>query len=165
MFKALRPDITLMDLSLPGMDGIEAIETIRASSPRAKIIVLTTYSGDVRARQALSAGASGYLLKHMLRTDLIGTIRSIFNGGRSIPPQIAAELAERVGTEDLTAREIEVLSVLADGNSNKMIADALNISEDTVKAHVKNILHKLEASDRTHAVTIALQRGFLRMAD
>ena len=165
MFKELRPDITLMDLSLPGMDGIEAIEAIRKSSPRAKIIVLTTYSGDAMARRALNAGASGYILKHMLRTDLIGTIRSVFSGGRSIPPQIAAELAERIGTQNLTERELEVLRVLADGNSNKMIADTLNISEDTVKAHVKNILQKLDASDRTHAVTIALQRGFLRMAD
>ena len=165
LFKELRPDITLMDLNLPGMDGVEAIEAIRKSSPRAKIIVLTTYSGDAMARRALNAGASGYLLKHMLRTDLIGTIRSAFSGARSIPPEIAAGLVERMGTRDLTEREIEVLRVLADGNSNKMIAEALHISEDTVKAHIKNILQKLDASDRTHAVTIALQRGYLRMAN
>ena len=165
LFKELRPDITLMDLNLPGMDGVEAIEAIRKSSPRAKIIVLTTYSGDAMARRALNAGASGYILKHMLRIDLIGTIRSVFSGARSIPPEIAAGLVERMGTRDLTEREIEVLRVLADGNSNKMIAEALHISEDTVKAHIKNILQKLDASDRTHAVTIALQRGYLRMAN
>ena len=165
LFKELRPDITLMDLNLPGMDGVEAIEAIRKSSPRAKIIVLTTYSGDAMARRALNAGASGYILKHMLRIDLIRTIRSVFSGARSIPPEIAAGLVERMGTRDLTEREIEVLRVLADGNSNKMIAEALHISEDTVKAHIKNILQKLDASDRTHAVTIALQRGYLRMAN
>ena len=165
LFKELRPDITLMDLNLPGMDGVEAIEAIRKSSPRAKIIVLTTYSGDAMARRALNAGASGYILKHMLRIDLMRTIRSVFSGARSIPPEIAAGLVERMGTRDLTEREIEVLRVLADGNSNKMIAEALHISEDTVKAHIKNILQKLDASDRTHAVTIALQRGYLRMAN
>ena len=164
-FKALRPDITLMDISLPGMDGIEAIEAIRQISPHAKIVVLTTYAGDVMARRALTAGASGYLLKHMLRTDLISTIRMVERGERSISSQIAADLATRIGGEDLSAREIEVLQIVAGGNSNKMVADELGISEDTVKAHVKNILQKLGASDRTHAVAIAIQRGFLKAAE
>ena len=162
LFRKLRPDITLMDLSLPGMDGIQTIETIRKILPGAKIIVLTTYAGDVMARKALTAGASGYLLKHMLRTDLIGTIRAVQQGGRSISTEVAVELAVRLGAEDLSEREIELLRLLADGNTNKMLADELGISENTVKAHLKNIFQKLGVSDRTHAVTVAIQRGFLK---
>jgi len=159
------PDVTLMDLNLPGMDGIQTIEAIRRVSPSAKIIVLTTHTGDAMARRALKAGASGYLLKHMLRTDLIGTIRNVARGARDIPPEIAVGLAARIGTQELSGREIEVLGLVAGGNSNKRAAVALRISEDTVKAHMKNILQKLGVSDRTHAVTIAMQRGYLRPAE
>jgi DNA-binding NarL/FixJ family response regulator len=154
-----------MDLQMPGMNGIEAIETIRKSYPRAKIIVLTTYSGDVKAHRALMAGAAGYLLKHMLRTELFGTIRAVHAGTRSIPPQIASNLAENIGAEKLSEREIEVLRSVSTGNTNRNIADELSISEDTVKGHIKNILAKLGASDRTHAVTMAIKRGFLDTAE
>jgi DNA-binding NarL/FixJ family response regulator len=161
LFRQLQPDVTLMDLQLPGMNGIKAIETIRQSFPKARIIVLTTYSGDIQAHRALSAGAAGYLLKHMLRTDLLGTIRKVHAGGRSIPPQIASDLAEHIGAESLSEREIEVLRCVAGGNSNRTVAETLSISEDTVKGHIKNILSKLGARDRTHAVTLAISRGFL----
>ena len=161
MFRELRPDITLMDLQLPGMDGIRTIEAIRAFFPRARIIVLTTYAGDVQAHRALTAGAAGYLLKEMLRTDLLVTIRKVHAGGRSISPQIASGLAEHIGTEPLSEREIEVLRSVSAGNSNKIVADQLSITEDTVKGHLKNILLKLGANDRTHAVTLAISRGFL----
>ena len=161
MFREFRPDITLMDLQLPGMDGIKTIEAIRESFPKARIIVLTTFSGDIQAYRALTAGAAGYLLKHMLRTDLLGTIRKVHAGGRSISPQIATGLAEHIGTESLSEREVEVLRSVSGGNSNKTVADKLSISEDTVKGHIKNILSKLGANDRTHAVTLAISRGFL----
>jgi DNA-binding NarL/FixJ family response regulator len=161
MFRQFRPDVTLMDLQLPGMDGIRTIEVIRESFPKAKIIVLTTYSGDIQAHRALTAGAAGYLLKHMLRTDLLGTIRKVHAGGRSISPQIAIDLAEHIGTEPLSEREVEVLRSVSAGNTNKAVADVLSISEDTVKGHIKNILAKLGASDRTHAVMLAVSRGFL----
>jgi DNA-binding NarL/FixJ family response regulator len=161
MFRQFRPDVTLMDLQLPGMDGIRTIQVIRESFPKAKIIVLTTYSGDVQAHRALTAGAAGYLLKHMLRTDLLGTIRKVHAGGRSISPQIAIDLAEHIGTEPLSEREVEVLRSVSTGNTNKAVADELSISEDTVKGHIKNILAKLGASDRTHAVMLAVSRGFL----
>jgi DNA-binding NarL/FixJ family response regulator len=165
MFRQLRPDVTLMDLQLPGMDGIKTIEVIRASFPKAKIIVLTTYSGDIQAHRALTAGAAGYLLKHMLRKDLLGTIRKVHAGGRSISPQIAIDLAEHIGTEALSDREIEVLRSVSAGNSNKAVAEALFISEDTVKGHIKNILLKLGANDRTHAVMLAIRRGFLETGE
>lgn len=161
MFRELRPDVTLMDLQLPGMDGIKTIEAIRALFPKARIIVLTTYSGDVQAHRALTAGAAGYLLKGMLRTDLLGTIRKVHAGGRSISPQVASGIAEHVGAEALSEREIEVLRSVSAGNSNKIVADQLSITEDTVKGHMKNILVKLGANDRTHAVTLAISRGFL----
>jgi DNA-binding NarL/FixJ family response regulator len=161
LFKELKPDVTLMDLQLPGMHGIATIEAIRKDFPKARIIVLTTYSGDVQAARALKAGASGYLLKNMLRTDLIGTIRAVHAGGRRIPVEIASELADHVGTEGLSAREIEVLRHVATGSSNKVVADELGVSEDTIKGHMKNILSKLGANDRTHAVMIAMRRGFL----
>jgi DNA-binding NarL/FixJ family response regulator len=160
-FKSLQPDITLMDLQMPGVDGIRAIEAIRAINPKAKIIVLTMYAGDVRASKAFKAGASGYLLKSLLRTELISTIRDVNLGRRRIPPEIAACLADHLSVDDLSSREIEVLRSVAAGHSNKIVADNLLISEDTVKGHMKNIMAKLGASDRTHAVMIALKRGFL----
>lgn len=160
-FRRLRPDVTLMDLQMPVMSGISAIELIRAEAPKAKIVVLTTYAGDVQASRAFKAGASGYLLKSMLRTDLIDTIRDVHMGRKRIPPEIASSLAEHLGVDDLSSREVEVLRCVAAGNSNKIVADDLAITEDTVKGHMKNIMAKLDANDRTHAVLIALKRGFL----
>jgi DNA-binding NarL/FixJ family response regulator len=161
LYRELRPDITLMDLQMPGMNGIGTIEAVRNEFPKARIIVLTTYSGDVQAARALKAGALGYLLKSMLRTDLINTIRIVHGGGRRVPPEIASELAEHMCADALSPREIEVLRSVASGHSNKIVADDLAISEDTVKGHMKSILLKLGASDRTHAVLIAIKRGFL----
>jgi DNA-binding NarL/FixJ family response regulator len=161
LYRELRPDITLMDLQMPGMNGISTIEAVKSEFPKARIIVLTTYSGDVQAARALKAGALGYLLKSMLRTDLINTIRIVHGGGRRIPPEIASELAEHMCADALSPREVEVLRSVAAGHSNKIVADDLAISEDTVKGHMKSILSKLGASDRTHAVLIAIKRGFL----
>jgi DNA-binding NarL/FixJ family response regulator len=160
-FRMHRPDVTLMDLRLPDMNGIDAIIAIRRDFSNACIVVLTTYRGDVQAMRAFKAGAAGYLLKNMLRKELIDTIRSVHGGRRRIPPEIAAELAAHVTDDELSNREIQVLRSVAMGNSNKIIASELTISEATVKAHVKSILSKLDANDRTHAVTIALQRGFI----
>ncbi len=160
-FERLRPDVTLMDLRMPGLNGLEAIEEIRKNYPRARIVVLTTYTGDVQAARALKSGAVGYLLKSMLRTELIITIREVHAGRRRIPPEIAAGLAEHLTVNDLSTREIEVLRSVAAGNSNKSVADKLSISEDTVKGHMKSIMAKLGANDRTHAVLIAMKRGFL----
>ena len=160
-FKRLRPDVTLMDLQMPGLNGIAAIEAIRADFPKAKIIVLTTYSGDVQASRAFKAGASGYLLKSMLRTELVSTIRDVNLGRKRIPPELASSIAEHLSLDYLSAREVEVLRSVAAGNSNKIVADDLSISEDTVKGHMKNIMAKLGANDRTHAVLIAIKRGFL----
>ena len=160
-FRSHRPDVTLMDLRLPDIHGIDAILAIRNIYPLAKIIVLTTYKGDVQALRAFKAGASGYLLKSMLRKDMLDTIRQVHAGKRRIPEEIAAEMAEHATDDTLTAREIEVLRQVAAGNANKIIADKLVITEDTVKAHMKSILSKLAANDRTHAVMIAMKRGFL----
>jgi len=162
-FRAHRPDITLMDLQMPAMSGIEAITAIRKDFPDARIIVLTTYSGDAQAARAFKAGAFGYLLKNMLRKELVETIRSVHGGKKRIPPEIAREMAEHHIDDALTEREIEVLREVAAGNSNKIIADHLNISEQTVKTHMKIILAKLAANDRTHAVTIALKRGIIEI--
>jgi DNA-binding NarL/FixJ family response regulator len=162
-FRRHRPDVTLMDLRMPDMNGIEAITAIRAEFPTARIIVLTTYAGDALAVDALRAGASGYLLKNLLRKELLETIRAVHAGKRRIPPEIAAEIAEHAADDALTAREIEVLRQVAAGKSNKVIAAELNISENTVKAHMQSILPKLDASDRTHAVIIALKRGILHV--
>jgi DNA-binding NarL/FixJ family response regulator len=162
-FRAHRPDITLMDLRMPKINGIDAIATIRSEHPAARIIVLTTYGGDVQALRAFKAGASGYLLKSMLRTELIDTIRLVHAGHRRIPQEIATEMAEHVADDGLTEREIDTLRAVARGNSNKSIAENLGISEHTVKGHLKSILSKLGASDRTHAVMIAIKRGFLDM--
>ncbi len=162
-FRAHQPDITLMDLQMPAMSGIEAITAIRRDFPDARIIVLTTYSGDAQAARAFKAGASGYLLKNMLRKELVETIRSVHGGKKRIPPEIAREMAEHHINDALTEREMEVLREVAAGNSNKIIADHLNISEQTVKTHMKIILAKLAANDRTHAVTIALKRGIIEI--
>jgi DNA-binding NarL/FixJ family response regulator len=160
-FRRLRPDVVLMDLRMPEMNGLEAIAAIRAEFPNARLIVLTTYSGDAQAAAALKAGAAGYLLKNLVRKELIETIRVVHAGKRRVPPQIATEIAEHVADDALSEREIEVLRRVAAGNSNKLIAVELGISEGTVKTHMKSILPKLDASDRTHAVTIALKRGIL----
>lgn len=160
-FRRLRPNVTLMDLRMPGMSGLEAITSIRSDFPDARIIVLTTYSGDAQAAAALKAGAAGYLLKSLVRKELIETIRTVHAGKRRIPPEIATEIAEHVADDALTDREIEVLRAVAAGKSNKLIAAELDIAEGTVKTHMKSILPKLDASDRTHAVMIALKRGIL----
>lgn len=160
-FREHRPDVTLMDLRMPDMSGIEAIGVIRAEFPGARVIVLTTYAGDVQAASALKAGASGYLLKNLVRKELLDTIRAVHAGKRRVPPEIATEIAEHVADDALTEREVEVLRGVAGGKSNKTIASELGISEGTVKTHMKSILPKLDASDRTHAVTIALKRGIL----
>jgi DNA-binding NarL/FixJ family response regulator len=160
-FREHRPDVTLMDLQMPQMNGIAATEAIRKEFPYARIVILTTYSGDIQASRALKVGAVGYLLKGMFRTELINTIRSVHAGQRRIPPEIASEIAEHFTADALSAREVEVLRCVAAGCANKIIADQLFISEDTVKGHMKNILAKLQANDRTHAVMIAMKRGFL----
>jgi DNA-binding NarL/FixJ family response regulator len=160
-FGRQRPDVTLMDLQLPDMNGIDAIVAIRREFSNARIIVLTTYQGDVQAQRAFKAGAAGYLLKSMLRKELVDTIRTVHAGRRRIPPEIAAQLAEHITDEALTEREIEVLRRVATGASNKIIALQLRISEGTVKTHLRSILSKLNADDRTHAVTIAMKRGFI----
>jgi two-component system, NarL family, response regulator len=162
-FRKHRPDITLMDLQMPIMNGTEAIAAIRKDFPNARIIVLTTYSGDVQAVRAFKAGASGYLLKSMVRKELVETIRIVHSGRKRIPPEIAVEMAEHHADDALTEREIEVLRQVAAGNANKRVADLLGISEETVKGHLRNILSKLDANDRTHAVTIALKRGIIEI--
>jgi DNA-binding NarL/FixJ family response regulator len=155
------PDVTLMDMQMPRMDGVAAITAIRAEWPQARVMVLTTYRGDVQALRALKAGACGYLLKSLMRTELLEAIRAVHAGHRRIPKEIALELAEHVADDALSGRELQVLKLVATGHSNRRVASNLGISEDTVKAHMKNILSKLSASDRTHAVTIALKRGII----
>ena len=162
-YRAHQPSIVLMDLRLPVMDGVEAIQAIRAEFPAARIIALTTYEGDEDIYQALAAGASGYLLKDMLRTELIETIRKVHQGFRGIPPAIAAKLAVHTPRIGLTPRELEVLRLMAEGKSNPEIATALGRAEGTMKIHVQNILQKLGAADRTQAVTLALRRGIIHL--
>jgi DNA-binding NarL/FixJ family response regulator len=162
-FREHRPDVTLMDLQMPEMNGLDAIIAIRNEFSEARIIVLTTYKGDVQVLRALKAGARAYLLKGLLRKELLETIRAVHAGEKRIPPEIASQLAEHAVDDSLTQREIDVLRLLAGGNPNKLIADQLSITEDTVKGHVKNILSKLDANDRTHAVTIALKRGVIEL--
>ena len=162
-FRANLPDVTLMDVQMPEVNGIDAIVKIREEFPNARIIVLTTYSGDAQAARALKAGASGYLLKSMVRKELTDTIRTVHSGKKRIPAEIAVEMAEHHSDDALTEREIEVLREVASGNANKMVALRLKVSEETVKAHMKNILSKLGANDRTHAVTIALKRGIIEI--
>ncbi|QHN03612.1 response regulator transcription factor [Granulicella sp. WH15] len=161
LFRLHRPDVTLMDLQMPIMNGIDAITEIRRHWPNARFIVLTTYQGDVQALRALKAGASGYLLKSMLRKELLDAIRLVHAGKKRIPPEIAAEIADHVTDDALSDREVEVLRRVAAGNSNKIIAEQLVVSEGTIKGHIKSILSKLGANDRTHAVTIAMKRGFI----
>ncbi|MFC5741315.1 response regulator [Dyella tabacisoli] len=160
-FRRYRPDVTLMDLQMPEMNGIDAITLIRKEFPAASILVLTTYKGDVQALRALKAGAQGYLLKSALRKELLDTIRHLYAGKRAIPAEIAMEIADHAVDDALTPREIAVLTCVAAGNSNKAVAAELAISEETVKAHMKSILAKLDAKDRTHAVTIGLRRGVI----
>jgi DNA-binding NarL/FixJ family response regulator len=162
-FRAHQPDLMLMDLQMPGMNGIDAMIAIRSEFPEARFIVLTTYAGDVQIVRALKAGARAYLLKSLLHRELLDTIRAVHAGQKRIPPEIAAQLADHAADDSLTAREIEVLRNIAEGCSNKIVADRLSITEETVKAHVKNILSKLGANDRTHAVTIALKRGIIEL--
>ena len=160
-FRAHRPDITLMDLQMPEMNGLDAIIAIRAESPDARIIVLTTYAGDVQALRALQAGARAYLLKSQVHKELLETVRAVHTGKKALAPQVSYELAEHATDDALTKAEIEVLRLIAAGNANKQIADQLSISEDTVKGRVKNILSKLGANDRTHAAMIGLKRGII----
>lgn len=162
-FRTHRPDVTLMDVQMPEVNGIDAILKIREEFPDARIIVLTTYSGDAQATRAFKAGASGYLLKNMVRKELIDTIRTVHAGKKRIPAEIAVEIAQHHSDDALTEREIDVLREVAAGNANKMVGQLLNISEETVKAHMKSILSKLGANDRTHAVTIALKRGIIEI--
>jgi DNA-binding NarL/FixJ family response regulator len=161
--RALRPDVTLMDLRMPGMDGVEVIAAIRAEFPQARILVLTTDAGDAHALRALKAGASGYVLKNSARKELLGAIRKVHEGGSHLPAELATEIALNAVHEQLSAREIEVLKLASSGNGNKQIAWKLTISEDTVKTHFKSIFTKLGVTDRTHAVAIAARRGIIEL--
>ena len=162
-FRALRPDVTLMDLQMPEMNGIDAISAIRGEFPEARIIVLTTYAGDVQALRALKAGARGYLLKNLLYKELLDTIRAVHAGKKTLSPEISYQLAEHATDEALSPAEISVLRLIAAGNGNKQIAHQLSVTEETVKGRVKNILSKLGANDRTHAVLIGLKRGIIEL--
>jgi DNA-binding NarL/FixJ family response regulator len=158
-----RPDITLMDLQMPEMSGLDAIIAIRGEFPATKIIVLTTYKGDVQVLRALKAGAHAYLLKTTMHKDLVDTIRAVYAGKKALSPEASFELAEHATDDALTPCEIEVLRLVATGNANRQIADLLSVTEDTVKGRVKNIMSKLNANDRTHAATIALKRGIIEL--
>jgi DNA-binding NarL/FixJ family response regulator len=162
-FRLHRPDVTLMDLQMPTLNGIEAIIAIRSEFPKARFIVLTTYTGDVQVLRALKAGARAYILKGQVHRELLDTIRAVHAGQKRIPAEIAAELADHVAEDDLTSREIDVLRLVAGGNANKEIAAQLSIAEETVKSHMTNILSKLGANDRTHAVTMAVKRGIIEL--
>jgi DNA-binding NarL/FixJ family response regulator len=160
-FRKHHPDVTLMDLQMPEMSGIDAISAIRGEFPDARIIVLTTYVGDFQVSRALKAGARGYLLKAMLRQELLETIRAVHAGRKRLSAEVAAEIAEHATDDVLTPREVDVLRLIAQGNANREIAGKLSLAEETVKGHVKNILAKLGVNDRTHAVTIGLKRGII----
>ena len=162
-FRTHRPDVTLMDLQMPEMSGIDALSAIRSEFPDARIIVLTSYSGDVQISRALRSGARAYLLKDMLRKELLDTIRAVHAGHKRLSSEAATGIAEHSTDETLTPRETDVLRLIAAGNANKEIAAQLGLTEETVKHHVKNILSKLGANDRTHAVTIALKRGIINL--
>ena len=162
-FRLHRPDVTLMDLQMPNVNGTEAISRIRSQFPEAKILVLSTYAGDVQILRAIKTGAKGYLLKGNVRTELLDAIRAVHAGRKQLPPEIAAELAQHAADDQLSVREIDVLRLIGDGNANKQIADKLSIGEATVKNHISNILSKLGANDRAHAVTIAIQRGIIEL--
>ena len=163
LFRRHQPAITLMDLRMPGMGGVAAIEALHRSFPGACILVLTTYDGDEDIYRALHAGARAYLLKDMPREELLETVRAVHAGAHRLPTEVAARLAERMHQSELTSREVEIVEHIASGLSNKQIAAALGIGEATVKTHVNNILGKLGANDRTHAVTVALRRGFIHL--
>ena len=162
-FRHHRPDITLMDLRLPGTNGTDTLIAIRGEFPQARIIILTTSDSDGEIQRALRAGAAAYILKSMPKDELLNVVRSVHAGRRHIPPEVAARLAEHLGDEDLTTRELEVLRLIRDGYRNKQIADQLAIADTTVSFHIKNLVDKLGANDRTHAVTIALRRGLLQI--
>jgi len=162
-FRKHQPDVTLMDLRLPDKSGIDALIAVRAEFPEARVIMLTTFEGDVEIQRALEAGARGYLLKSMPPKELVEVIRQVHAGKKRIPPQLAAQLAEHLSDEDLTAREVEVLSQIAGGNRNRDIAEKLFITEETVKVHIKHIMEKLGASDRTQAVAIGVRRGIIEL--
>lgn len=162
LHRELRPDVTLMDVQMPGLGGIEALEAIRAEMPAAVVLVLTTYEGDVQASRALQAGAAGYLLKSVLRKELVDTIRAVHARRRVISPDVAQNIALHGLQDRLTERELDVLRLVADGNANKQIAWQLSVSIETVKSHLKAIFEKLGVDDRTHAVTVASRRGYLR---
>jgi two-component system, NarL family, response regulator len=163
-FPKLRPDVTLMDLQMPEMSGLDAMIAIRRDWPDARIVILTTYTGDAQIVRAMKAGAAGYLAKDAVPEELINTIRSVHAGRKTVSPQVAVKLAAHASDDPLTPAEIAVLHLVAAGNTNKLIGDRLHISEDTVKARIKNILSKLDANDRTHAVTIALKRGIIELS-
>ncbi|HZE68987.1 MAG TPA: response regulator transcription factor [Pyrinomonadaceae bacterium] len=162
-FREHKPDVTLMDLRLPDMSGIDAMMAILCEFPEARIVMLTTFEGDVEIQRALAAGARGYLLKSMPPSELLDVIRQVHAGKKRIPPEVASQLAEHMGDELLTQREIEVLRAVADGNRNRDIAEKLFISEETVKVHIKHIMEKLHASDRTDAVAIGVRRGIIHL--
>jgi DNA-binding NarL/FixJ family response regulator len=162
-FRKHRPDVVLMDLQMPDMNGIDAMIAIRDDFPDARFIILTTYAGDVQISRALKAGARAYLLKSLLRRELLDTVRAVHAGQKRIPAEVAAQVADHLADDSLTAREIDVLRLIAVGNANKIVADKLSITEETVKGHVKSILSKLGANDRTHAVTIGLKRGIIEL--
>jgi DNA-binding NarL/FixJ family response regulator len=163
MYRKVRPDVVLMDLRLPDISGIDTIIAIRNEFPEARIVMLTTFEGDVNIRRALAAGAKGYVLKSMDPDELVAVIRQVHAGKKRIPPEVAAQLAEHMGEENLTDREVEVLRELAGGNRNRDIAEHLFISEETVKVHVKHIMDKLAAKDRTEAIAIAVRRGIIQL--
>ena len=163
LFRSHQPDITLMDLRLPGINGTDALVAIRGEFPQARIVMLTTSEGDAEIQRALRAGAAGYVLKSTPKNELFAVIRKVHSGQRHIPTDVAARLAEHLGDDDLTPRELEVLVLIRDGHRNKEIAGKLEISEATVNFHIKNIVDKLRANDRTHAVTIAVRRGLMQI--
>jgi len=162
-FRLHRPDVTLMDLRLPGANGTDALIAIRGEFPQARVVVLTTSDGDAEVQRALRAGAAGYVLKSSPQEELLTAIRSVHAGKRCVPAEVATRLAEHVGDDELTARELEVLRLIRDGSKNKEIAARLEISEATVNFHIKNLVNKLQANDRTHAVMIAIRRGMLEV--
>jgi two-component system NarL family response regulator len=162
-YDRLRPDVTLLDLQMPQLDGLGALTAIRRAHLSARVIILTTFAGDVLAKRALNAGAQAYLLKGAIRHELFDIIRAVHSGAKRIATEVAQQLADHMGLEGLSEREVQVLQLVASGNTNRRIGRALSISEETAKGHVKSILGKLGANDRTHAVTLALSRGFIRL--
>jgi DNA-binding NarL/FixJ family response regulator len=163
LHREVDPDVTLMDLQMPDMSGLDAIIAIRSEAPSARIIVLTTYSGDVLAQRALKAGAQAYVLKSLVRTEILNTIRIVYAGERQVQADVAAEMAKHTADASLTTREVQVLQLVASGHANKAISARLDINEETTKTHIKNILAKLGASDRTHAVSLGLKRGIISL--